>query len=120
MIRVVVEINWGTVRQRLVIQSSDIRTAMSVVEEHYLDGDEARVVFPIDPESFFVWDPDAVAGLIEIETIGEKPLEPDAGAPSEHGAGNMETPPIVVEEVVKSPPMKSYDGPDRSDHARSA
>lgn len=116
MIRVVVEINRGTGRQRLVVQSSDIRAAMSVVEEHYLDGGEARVVFPIDPEPFFVRDPGAVAGLVEIETVGEGTLESEADPSSERGAGSIETPP----KVVKSPPTKGYDGSDRSDHARSA
>lgn len=71
MIRVVVEVREGSARHRLMVQSRSIQGALSIVEEHYLDGSDAQIVFPIEPETFFVRDSNAVAGLIETEAVGD-------------------------------------------------
>ncbi len=119
MIRVVVEINRGAACHRLVVQSSNIRAALSIVEEHYLDGGEARVVFPIDPEPFFVREPGA-AGLVEVQPAGERPSGPGSGAGGCRGgnesSARAETPRSVLSETAGSHPQENFDRPE---HFRS-
>ena len=66
MVRISVEVGQGAVRHRVAVQAESIRRAVQIVEgiNH---GNDFRVVFPIDPETFFVKDPTATAGLIEQE-----------------------------------------------------
>jgi hypothetical protein len=66
MVRISVEVGQGAVRYRVVVQAESIRRAVQIVEEMNHDND-FRVVFPIEPETFFVKDPTATAGLIEQE-----------------------------------------------------
>ena len=66
MVRISVEVEQGAVRYRVVVQAESIRRAVQIVEEMN-QGNDFRVVFPIDPETFFVKDPTATAGLIEQE-----------------------------------------------------
>ncbi|MBA2441541.1 MAG: hypothetical protein H0V53_03940 [Rubrobacter sp.] len=52
MVRVVIEVCEGEARHRVTVRAASIPGGLSLAEEHHLDG-EARVVFPIDPETFF-------------------------------------------------------------------
>jgi hypothetical protein len=71
MIRVSIEVRSGAVRFRVGIQAFNIRRAVSLVEGLYSASD-VRVIFPIDPEGFFLEDAFAKEGLIERG-------EPEAG-----------------------------------------
>jgi hypothetical protein len=53
MIRVAVEVSSGAARFRAAVWAESIERALSLVKAHY-PGGEARVVFPIEPEEFFV------------------------------------------------------------------
>ncbi len=53
MIRVCVEIRGEDTRFRVVVRAESIARAISLIEMHNPGGD-ARVVFPIDPEGFFL------------------------------------------------------------------
>jgi hypothetical protein len=56
MIRVLIEVGENAARRQVEVMAESIRGALGVAEEHHLGGD-ARVVFPIEPETFFVGDP---------------------------------------------------------------
>lgn len=59
MIRVSVVADNGTDHLTLVIEAESILQALSAAREYYPDG-RVRVVFPIDPEQFFIGGVDAV------------------------------------------------------------
>jgi hypothetical protein len=56
MIKVSVEVSSGTARFRVSVQAQSIRRALGMVESRYPHG-EVRLVFPIEPEGFFVSEP---------------------------------------------------------------
>jgi hypothetical protein len=58
------EVRSGTARFKVGIQASSILSAVSFVQSLYSSSD-VRVIFPIDPECFFVKDALATEGLIE-------------------------------------------------------
>jgi hypothetical protein len=62
MVKVSLEVRSGTARFRVGVQAQSIRKALSMVGGRYPQG-EARVVFPIEPEGFFVREPTALAGI---------------------------------------------------------
>ena len=64
MVRVSIEVRSGAARFRVGIQASSIQRAVSLVKGLHPAGD-VRVVFPIEPEAFFVRDALAREGLIE-------------------------------------------------------
>jgi hypothetical protein len=64
MVKVSIEVRSGASRFRVGIQASSIRRAVSLVKGSYSSSD-VRVIFPIDPEGFFVEDAFAEEGLIE-------------------------------------------------------
>ena len=66
MVRITVEIGWEAIRYRVAVQAESIRRALEIVEGMN-PGREIKVAFPIDPESFFVEEPAAVAEQIEQE-----------------------------------------------------
>ena len=66
MIKVSVEVRRGTARFRVGVQAESIRRALGVVGGRYPHG-EVRLVFPIEPEGFFVREPTAVAGMVGTE-----------------------------------------------------
>lgn len=67
MIKVSVEVNNGGVaRFGLSVRAESIGRAVSIAESLY-PGSKTRVVFPIEPETFFVEDPAAMAGPVELE-----------------------------------------------------
>ena len=59
MIRVYVEVGEGTVPERVAVQAESISQAVSTMRGRYPDR-EVRVVFPIDPERFFIGGPEKV------------------------------------------------------------
>lgn len=67
MIRVSVEVGSGTARFSVTVRAESIEHAVSIAEAHY-PGGKGRVVYPIDPEPFFIKDRAASAGLITLET----------------------------------------------------
>ena len=66
MVKVSVEVRSGTARFRVGVQADSIRKALGMIGRRYPRG-EVRIVFPIEPEGYFVRDPTAPAGLIGPE-----------------------------------------------------
>jgi hypothetical protein len=64
MVRVAIEVRSGVARFRVGIQASTIQRAVDLVQRLYAASD-VRVIFPINPEGFFVEDVLAKEGLIE-------------------------------------------------------
>jgi hypothetical protein len=64
MVRVSIEVRSGAARSRVDVQASSIQRAVSLVKSLHSASD-VRVVFPIDPEDFFVEDALTSEGLIE-------------------------------------------------------
>ena len=56
MIRVSMEMREGTALSRATVQAESIREAVTITRRRYPGGD-VRVIFPIDPETFFIDDP---------------------------------------------------------------
>jgi hypothetical protein len=54
----------GAARFAAVVRDESIRHAVETAKARYPG---ARVVNPIDPEAFFIRDPAAPAGLVELE-----------------------------------------------------
>jgi hypothetical protein len=63
MVKVSVELRSGTARFRVSVQARSIRQALGLVAARYPQG-EVGVVFPIEPEGFFVDGP-APAGIAQ-------------------------------------------------------
>ena len=55
MIRISIEVRSGTARFKVSAQAESIEGALEIAKR-YNPGKECKVVFPIDPESFFVED----------------------------------------------------------------
>jgi hypothetical protein len=64
VVRVSIEVRCGAARFRVGIQASSIQSAVSLAKGLYSASDP-RVVFPIDPEDFFLGDPSAKEGLVQ-------------------------------------------------------
>jgi hypothetical protein len=56
MIRVSMEVREGTALSTATVQAENIREAVNITREHY-PGHDVRVMFPIDPEDFFIEGP---------------------------------------------------------------
>ena len=56
MIRVSMEVREGTALSRATVQAESIREAVSIARGRY-PGRDVRVMFPIDPEDFFIEGP---------------------------------------------------------------
>jgi hypothetical protein len=56
MIRVSMEVREGTALSRATVQAKSIREAVSITRERY-PGRDVQVIFPIDPEDFFIEGP---------------------------------------------------------------
>jgi hypothetical protein len=65
VVRVSIEVRNGATRFRVGVQATSIQGAISLVKASYVAGD-VRVIFPIDPEGFFVEDAFAKEGLFEV------------------------------------------------------
>jgi hypothetical protein len=66
MVKVSVEIRSGTARFRVGVQAESISKALSLVGGRYPKS-QVRVVFPIEPEGFFVDEPSARARMVDTE-----------------------------------------------------
>ena len=66
MVRISVEVKSGATRFRVAVQAESIRRALEIVQGQN-PGRDIGVVFPIDPEMFFVGDRRAVGGPVEQE-----------------------------------------------------
>jgi hypothetical protein len=66
MVKVSVEVRSDTARFRVGVQARSIRRALSIVGGRYPQG-EVRVVFPIEPEGFFIQEPSALARIVGPE-----------------------------------------------------
>ncbi len=53
MVKVSIEVHYGTAQVLVAVKAQSIRQALRIVQARY-PGNAARVKFPIDPESFFV------------------------------------------------------------------
>jgi hypothetical protein len=63
VVRVSIEVRSGAARFRVGVQASSIQRAVNVVKGLYSASD-VRVIFPIDPEGFFIEDPFAKEGIV--------------------------------------------------------
>jgi hypothetical protein len=66
MVKVSVEVRSGTAHFRVSVQAESIRKALEVVGARYPSG-EVGVVFPIEPEGFFVDGPPTLEGMLGTE-----------------------------------------------------
>jgi hypothetical protein len=71
MVKVSVEICSGTARFRVSVQAQSIRRALGLAEDRYPHG-EVRLVFPIEPEGFFVGEPKAVTGMVGTQRVHQE------------------------------------------------
>ena len=60
MVRISVEVKSGSARFRVMVQAESIERALEIARRHNPD-QECHVTFPLDPETFFVEDPEAEA-----------------------------------------------------------
>ena len=65
-VKVSVEVRSGAARFRVCVQARSIRGALGLVGARYPQG-EVGVIFPIEPDVFFVDGPAALAGTVEME-----------------------------------------------------
>jgi hypothetical protein len=65
MIAVSIEVGSGAISLQVAVRAQSIRQALSLAGARY-PGSDLRVVFPIQPETFFVEDLAAAAELIEV------------------------------------------------------
>ncbi len=63
MIRISVQVSSGTARFEVVVQAESIERALEIVARQN-PGKECEVMFPIDPETFFVEDSVATVGQL--------------------------------------------------------
>ena len=71
LVRISVEVRSGTARFRVGVQAKSIRKALGMVGGRYPHG-EVRVLFPIEPEGFFVHEPSAPARVVGHEQIDQE------------------------------------------------
>lgn len=71
MVQVSLEVRSGTARFRVGVRAQSIRKALSVVGGRYPHG-EVRVVFPIEPEGFFVMEPSPSTRIAGNEHVQAK------------------------------------------------
>lgn len=75
MIKVIVRVD-GEVPLSVAIMAESIRAAVGIVQARYPDA-EARVAYPIDPDSFFAGDPVAAVRMdgLEVEAEADSPAD---------------------------------------------
>jgi hypothetical protein len=73
VVRVSIEVRNGAARFRVGVQASSINRAISLAKAFYSSGD-VRVIFPIDPECFFVEDALGAERLMERDKSQEEEL----------------------------------------------
>jgi hypothetical protein len=78
VIKASVEVRSGAARFRVAVLAKSIEQAISLVGARY-SGCEAEVLFPIDPETFFVKGPVPASGMVRLEAPEEAAGEPGSG-----------------------------------------
>jgi hypothetical protein len=73
-VKVLVEVRNGAARFWVGVQASSIQSALNLVKAVH-SASEVKVVFPIDPEGFFVADALAAEGLIQRGNSQEEKVE---------------------------------------------
>jgi hypothetical protein len=63
MIKITIEVKSGTARFNVAVQAESIEEALEIAKGHN-SGKECKVVFPIDPEEFFVNDDLGGGGVV--------------------------------------------------------
>ena len=66
MIKVSVEVSRGAARYRVAVQAESIKRALEIVESRN-SSCAAKVVFPIEPEEFFVGDASVITESLDRE-----------------------------------------------------
>jgi hypothetical protein len=66
MINISIQVRNGTSSLRTMIRAESIQRAIGIASIRYPDS-EVRVLFPIDPETFFEREPDLEVGAIWLE-----------------------------------------------------
>ena len=66
VVEVSIEVSSGAARFHVAIRAESIQRAVDIVGGRY-PGRDVRVKFPIDPVAFFVEDPAARSGIVEIQ-----------------------------------------------------
>jgi hypothetical protein len=74
MVKVSIEVRNGAARFRVTVQASSIQRAVNLVKGSYSASD-VKVVFPIDPEGFFVEDALAAERAIHRSNPQEQKVE---------------------------------------------
>jgi hypothetical protein len=74
VVKVSVEVRNGAARFRVGVQASSIQSALNLVKGVH-SASEVKVLFPIDPEGFFVADALAAKGLIQRNKCQEEKEE---------------------------------------------
>jgi hypothetical protein len=64
VVKVSIEVRSGAAHFRVGVQASNIQRAVNIVKGLYSASD-VRVIFPIDPEGFFIEDPFAKEGIVQ-------------------------------------------------------
>ena len=71
MVKVLIEVHEGTAQFSVAVRAESIRRAVEIVGGRYT-GRDVRVKFPINPVDFFVEDPAARSGIVEIQRSRKK------------------------------------------------
>ena len=66
VVKVSIEVSSGAARFHVAVRAESIQRAASIVATRY-PGRDCRVKLPIDPESFFVNETTAGAGIVGLE-----------------------------------------------------
>jgi hypothetical protein len=74
VVKVSVEVRNGAARFRVGVQASSIQSALNLVKGIH-SGSDVKVVFPIDPEGFFVADALGAEGLIHTSNSSQEQKE---------------------------------------------
>jgi hypothetical protein len=72
VVRVSSEVRNGATRFRVGVQATSIQRAISLVSNAFYFAGDVRVIFPSDPEGFFVEEAFAKEGLIKVGETQEE------------------------------------------------
>jgi hypothetical protein len=72
MIRVVIEVSDGSALHKIAVRAESIRQALHLASERFPLG-YAKVIFPIEPETFFVRERDSGDAVVELGTVPRDP-----------------------------------------------
>ncbi len=64
MVRISIQVSSDAARFRVMVQAESIERALEIAKKHN-PGKECQVIFPLDPESFFIDDPVAKVEAVE-------------------------------------------------------